>query len=112
MKSLVLPVLAALGLLGASAPVQVVIAHLEMHRHGGGTVVSSVMISGDYAVARGHVGSKLFHDGLRESAGGWHAVCSLGAAAADPQALQNRCGFPIAAAVPLAADEAANAAAA
>jgi hypothetical protein len=51
------------------------------------------------------------HDGLKQTKGGWHIVCSLGAGVPTAKMLERECGFSSAAAMQLTADEAVNAAA-
>ncbi|HLI97369.1 MAG TPA: hypothetical protein VKT72_14970 [Candidatus Baltobacteraceae bacterium] len=81
----------------------------EDQRHGAGTRLTSVLISGGYAVARGAGG---IHDGLVLTPGGWRVACQLGGRMPNVSTLKRLCGFSTAAALQLAADELANAAAA
>jgi len=78
-------------------------------RHGSGVKLTSVLISGDFAVARGTGG---VHEGLRLTRDGWHVVCEVGAGPASAHFLKHSCGFSSVAAIELSAVEAANAAAA
>src|SRR5579883_377541 len=77
-------------------------------RHGSGVKLTSVLISGDFAVARGTGG---VHEGLRLTRDGWHVVCDVGAGPASAHFLKRSCGFSSVAAIELSAVEAANAAA-
>jgi hypothetical protein len=81
-------------------------------RHGAGTHLTSVLISGSSAVVRGTANGTSIHDGLRLSHGTWRVVCTLEPGASSAAELQSSCGFPHAAAAQLSADEATNAAAA
>jgi hypothetical protein len=76
-------------------------------RHGSETRLTSVLISGRFAVVRGEG----VHEGLRFSGNGWHVVCELGPGVSNSNALKRRCGFSAAAAMELSADEVANTAA-
>lgn len=97
-----------LGVQNAGPADRTAIQAAEDHRHGTDTRLTSVLISGPYAVARGEGG---IHDGLELTAGGWRVVCKLGRTT-SAGALKRDCGFSTAAAMQLAADELANAAAA
>ena len=80
----------------------------EDQQHSAPTRLTSVLISGGYAVARGTGG---IHDGLLLTPGGWRVVCRLGAGLPSAGTLKRKCGFSLSAAFQLAADEMANAAA-
>ena len=76
--------------------------------HGSDVKLTSILISGDFAVARGAGG---VHEGLRLTRDGWHVVCEVGAGPPSAHFLKRSCGFSSVAAIELSAVEAANAAA-
>lgn len=88
------------------------ISHAAVQRHGAGTKLSSILISGPFAVIRGTSASGAVHEGLRFERGGWRIVCDLGPQSPSADALMRQCGFSQQRALQLAADEAVNVAAA
>lgn len=97
-----------LGVQNAGPSDRAAIQAAEDRQHGAGTRLTSVLISGGYAVARAAGG---IHEGLRLTAGGWRVVCKLGMRLPSAGTLKRECGFSGLAALQLAADELANAAA-
>lgn len=83
------------------------IKHVETTRRGVTAHVTSIVVSGDYAIAHGVTGSGEFHDGLRLGTSGWSIVCALGKKDTTT-AILNHCGFPEDVALQLAEDELAN----
>lgn len=80
-------------------------------RYGSGTELTSLLVSGEYAVARAKSGDKAIHAGLHRAHGKWEVACEIDAPAATATFLEQKCGFSSAAARQLADDEVANAAA-
>lgn len=87
------------------------IRQAEIERHGAGTRLTSILISGPFAVTRGTSAAGAIHEGLRLERGGWRIVCDLGPQSASAAVLMQRCGFAEHRAGQLAADEAVNQAA-
>jgi len=88
------------------------IAQVAVERHGAGTRLSSILISGPFAVVRGASPAGAIHEGLRLGRSGWRIVCDIGPQSATVAVLLQRCGFAAQRAGQLAADEAVNEAAA
>lgn len=88
------------------------ISQVAAQRHGAGTRLSSILISGPFAVIRGTSAAGGIHEGLRLERSGWRIVCDLGPQTAGADALMRECGFSDRRAAQLAADEAVNEAAA
>lgn len=95
----------------APTPESVAVAQAIQRAHPGHVAVTSVLISGNDAVARGHDPGPV-HQGLVHENGAWRIVCTLTNAPASAETLEQNCGFAASSAHRIAADEAVNAAAA
>lgn len=100
--------LVLIGVQSAAPGSESAIQAAENQRHGIGATLTSLLVTGDYAVVRSAGG---IHDGLRRSGGRWRVVCELGNGAPSATTLRRQCGFPSTAAMEFAALELANAAA-
>jgi hypothetical protein len=99
---------AVLALQTTAATDRAAIQNAITQRDGVQAHVTSVIVSGNYAVARAEGG---VHAGLRFSGGRWQVVCHLGAGTASAAVLRRSCGFSAIAAMETAGNEAVNAAA-
>jgi hypothetical protein len=76
-----------------------------------GARVTSVFISGDFAVAQSETGGSEIREGLSRQGVTWRVTCELPAGTLSSVTLSHRCRFSRTAAAQLSADIAANAAA-
>jgi hypothetical protein len=73
-------------------------------RYGRNVRIDSVLVKGQYAVARGNN----FHAGLKLTGDTWHITCELTGGPFSATVLTQRCGFPSTVATQLAAEEPIN----
>lgn len=84
------------------------IQHVVEERFGPKTHVSSVLLKGQYALARGTMDGAPLQEGLKLEHSGWRITCTLGATPATDSVLISKCEFPAEIAEVLSAQAAAD----